>query len=116
MYGAKRRGRGEFASYDAQLIAGAQTRFSLERRLQGALERGEFSVHYQPQFNLATGRISGWRRCCAGRTPSSRGRAGREFVALAEKPGYLPSAMGDAQCLPASAHLAGQDLPAGRLR
>ena len=117
MYGAKRRGRGEFASYDAQLIAGAQTRFSLERRLQGALERGEFSVHYQPQFNLATGRIAGMEALLRWTHPEFGAVAPAEFVPLAEETGLILP-IGEwvmrSACRQVRTWL-DQDLPAGRL-
>ena len=89
MYGAKRRGRGEFACYDAQLNAGAQTRFSLESRLQGALERGEFCVHYQPQFDLGTGRVSGMEALLRWTSPELGGVSPAEFVPVAEETGLI---------------------------
>jgi diguanylate cyclase (GGDEF)-like protein len=89
MYAAKRRGRGEFACYDAQINAGAQARFNLEGGLQGALERGEFSLHYQPQFDLGTGRVAGmeallrWTHAELGNVPPA------QFVPVAEETGLI---------------------------
>ncbi len=37
----------------------AAERADLERRLDGAIERGEFALHYQPKIDLATGAVSG---------------------------------------------------------
>jgi EAL domain-containing protein (putative c-di-GMP-specific phosphodiesterase class I) len=39
--------------------AGAQTRLKLEAQLRTALEKDELALHYQPQFDLSTGKISG---------------------------------------------------------
>jgi len=89
MYCAKRRGRGEFASYDAGLSDGAQTRFSLESRLQGALERGEFSLNYQPQFDLGTGRIAGMEALLRWTHPELGAVAPEEFVTVAEETGLI---------------------------
>ena len=89
MYLAKRRGRGEYACYDAGLSAGAQTRFTLESRLQGALERGEFSVHYQPQFDLGTGRIAGMEALLRWNNPELGSVSPAEFVPLAEETGLI---------------------------
>jgi len=89
MYWAKRRGRGEFASYDPTLTTGAQARFSLENRLQGALERGEFSLHYQPQFDLGTGRIAGMEALLRWSNPELGSVSPAEFVPVAEETGLI---------------------------
>jgi len=89
MYLAKRRGRGEHACFDDRLSAGAQARFSLESRLQGALERGELSVHYQPQFDLGTGRIAGMEALLRWNNPELGSVSPAEFVPLAEETGLI---------------------------
>ena len=89
MYLAKRRGRGEYACYDPGLSAGARARFSLESHLQGALERGEFSVHYQPQFDLGTGRIAGMEALLRWNNPELGNISPAEFVPLAEETGLI---------------------------
>ncbi len=89
MYCAKRRGRGESVCYDAQLNAGAQARFSLESRLQGALERGEFTLHYQPQFDLGTGGISGLEALLRWNSPELGSVSPAEFVPVAEETGLI---------------------------
>ncbi len=89
MYVAKRRGRGEYVGYDPGLSAGAQTRFSLESHLQGALERGEFSVHYQPQFDLGTGRIAGMEALLRWESPEHGNVPPAEFIPLAEETGLI---------------------------
>jgi EAL domain-containing protein (putative c-di-GMP-specific phosphodiesterase class I) len=89
MYLAKRRGRGEYACFDDRLSAGAQARFSLESRLQGALERGEFSLHYQPQFDLGTGRIAGMEALLRWNNPEIGSVSPAEFVPLAEETGLI---------------------------
>ncbi len=89
MYAAKRQGRGNFAYFNATMKDGAQARFGLESRLQGALERGELSLHYQPQFDLGTGRVSGieallrWTNPELGRVPPE------EFIPMAEETGLI---------------------------
>ena len=89
MYSAKRHSRGDFAFFDTEMNEGAKVRFSLEARLEGALARNEFSLHYQPQFDLATGRIAGveallrWNNSELGHvTPD-------EFIPLAEETGLI---------------------------
>jgi diguanylate cyclase (GGDEF)-like protein len=89
MYSAKRLGRGRFAFFDAAMNEGAQARFSLESRLEGALDRGEFSLHYQPQFDLATGRISGLEALLRWTNPELGSISPEEFIPLAEETGLI---------------------------
>ena len=59
------------------------------RRLRGALERGEFTLHYQPQFDVATGTVSGmeallrWTNEHLGEVPPA------EFIPIAEETGLI---------------------------
>src|SRR6202021_1120365 len=64
MYCAKRKGPGMHAFYDSSMNDAALHRFTMEAKLRGALERNEFTLHYQPQFDVRTGSGSGregWR-------------------------------------------------------
>ena len=54
---AKERGRGNYQFFTQSLNKAAQQRLSLENRLRQAFARHEFVVHYQPQVNMADGRI-----------------------------------------------------------
>ena len=59
MYFAKRRWPGSYAFFDASMNEGMLQRYTIEGKLRGALERGELSLHYQPQIEMATGEIAG---------------------------------------------------------
>ncbi|MCC8999550.1 MAG: EAL domain-containing protein [Candidatus Contendobacter sp.] len=59
MYFAKQTGRNSFQYYQAEMNAAALKRLTLENHLRQAIVRAEFTLHYQPQENLATGAISG---------------------------------------------------------
>ncbi len=59
MYAAKEAGRNTFHFYTHQLTDNAFEFFSLEMKLKKALERNEFFLLYQPQFELVTGRVIG---------------------------------------------------------
>ncbi len=89
MYFAKRKCAGTFAFYDATMNAAALHRFTLEERLRGAIERKEFFLEYQPQFDVRTGGIAGveallrWRDADLGLVPPS------EFVPIAEECGLI---------------------------
>jgi EAL domain-containing protein (putative c-di-GMP-specific phosphodiesterase class I) len=68
---------------------GAQTRLSLERQLEAALSRNEFSLHYQPQFNLGTGRISGLEALLRWSNAELGVISPDEFIPLAEETGLI---------------------------
>jgi diguanylate cyclase (GGDEF)-like protein len=52
--------------FDPGMEARVQARHDMISGLQDALARREFLLHYQPQINLATGGLTGSRRCYAG--------------------------------------------------
>lgn len=59
LYRAKRDGRNTVRFYEAGMDADAQRRPRLRSELEQALARSELRLHYQPQLDLATGRIAG---------------------------------------------------------
>ena len=59
LYRAKALGRNQFRFFEAAMDEAAQARRRLERELRLGLERGEFVLHYQPQLELASGRLAG---------------------------------------------------------
>ena len=72
MYFAKRKAPGMHAFFDPSMNDAALHRFTLEARLRGALERGEFTLHYQPQFDVAHGHgVGHGGAACAGTTSIS---------------------------------------------
>ena len=89
MYFAKRKGPGMHAFFDAKMNDAALHRFTLEAKLRGALERGEFTLHYQPQFDVRTGGVSGmeallrWTNDDLGVVPPL------EFIPVAEETGLI---------------------------
>jgi diguanylate cyclase (GGDEF)-like protein len=59
MYRAKEKGRNFVQFYTPVLNAAMTTRLQQEKALRKALAGGEFRVYYQPQVELATGRLFG---------------------------------------------------------
>ncbi len=59
MYHAKEQGRNNFQFYSSNLNATANERVILEGELRHAVDREEFVVYYQPQFDLRTGEMIG---------------------------------------------------------
>jgi diguanylate cyclase (GGDEF)-like protein len=59
MYRAKASGRNCCVVFSDEMAVAENERLALEASLYGALERGEFRLGYQPQNDLATGRLMG---------------------------------------------------------
>ena len=57
LYGAKERGRNQWAAYEPSLQHHADERLRRQQQLHRGLERGELEVHHQPIVELATGRV-----------------------------------------------------------
>jgi diguanylate cyclase (GGDEF)-like protein/PAS domain S-box-containing protein len=60
MYRAKSAGRNNFQFSSKEANAGVRNRLELGTQLQRALERGEFSLNYQPQVDARDGRVVGF--------------------------------------------------------
>ena len=89
MYFSKRKGPGMFAFFDAAMNDSALRRFTLEAKLRGALDRDEFTLNYQPQFDVSSGAISGmeallrWTDAELGVVPPA------DFIPVAEETGLI---------------------------
>ena len=89
LYTAKRQGKRRIQLSNPEISQAANRRLAMETELHHALERHELSVHYQPQFDLSTGRIAGlealvrWDNPKFGRVPAS------VLVPIAEESGLI---------------------------
>src|SRR5580704_5842298 len=91
MYFAKRKGPGMSAFFDASMNAAALHRFTLEAKLRGALERGEFTLHYQPQFDVRSGGVSGMEALLRWTNDELGVVTPAEFIPVAEETGLILS-------------------------
>ncbi len=89
MYRAKERGRGNAQFYTEALTRAATERVRLENELHQALRRGEFALHYQPQLELATGRIHGYEALLRWNHPELGVLAPERFLRAAEDSGLI---------------------------
>ena len=86
---AKEEGRNNFKFYTTDMNIRAHERLSIENKLRGALDANELTVHYQPQVNIETGKITGaeallrWNNPVLGSIPPSR------FIPVAEQTGLI---------------------------
>jgi EAL domain-containing protein (putative c-di-GMP-specific phosphodiesterase class I) len=89
MYRAKERGRARVLLYDDGMQEQALERLQLESRLHRAVEAGELEVHFQPQYELATGALAGAEALLRWRHPD-QGLLGPEaFLGAAEDSGLI---------------------------
>ncbi|MHB0976509.1 MAG: sensor domain-containing protein [Candidatus Aquicultorales bacterium] len=89
MYQAKGHGRNRYMLYEPSMNEMSRRRLSLENDLRQALEREQFSLHYQPQINLETGTLVGVEALLRWRHPDRGMVAPEEFIWLAEENGLI---------------------------
>ncbi|MCC6071989.1 EAL domain-containing protein [Massilia sp. GCM10020059] len=89
MYKAKERGRNNVQCFEAGMNEHVQERLRLERALRLAHERGEFVLHYQPQFDLSSGALVGLEALLRWESPEFGTVAPARFIALAAETGLI---------------------------
>ena len=89
MYRAKDAGRGRFEFFSKRLNAESRRRISLERELRRAYYDGTLKVHYQPQFDISSGEISGAEALMRWTHPTIGVISPTEFIPLAEDSGLI---------------------------
>lgn len=88
MYRAKTRGNG-YQFYEASLQAQTLNRFEIETRLREALDRQELELFYQPQMDVASGRLAGLEAQVRWRHPDGNAILPGEVIGLAEESGLI---------------------------
>lgn len=71
--------------YEERLTEQLRYRTSLEKDLSFALERGQFQLHYQPQYELATGKLRGFEALLRWNHPDWGAVSPAEFIPIAEE-------------------------------
>jgi diguanylate cyclase (GGDEF)-like protein/PAS domain S-box-containing protein len=85
MYRAKDLGRNGYQLCTPAMSAKALMRLSLEQELRLALERGEFTLFYQPQIDLASGGTRGFEALLRWRRSPDQIITPDRFIAIAEE-------------------------------
>jgi diguanylate cyclase (GGDEF)-like protein/PAS domain S-box-containing protein len=94
LYRAKEEGRDQYRFHSDDLDKEVRDRMALADDLRKALARNELELHYQPQVELATGRIVGMEALIRWRHPSRGLLHPKEFIPIAERTGVIV-ALGD---------------------
>ncbi|HEX7651052.1 MAG TPA: EAL domain-containing protein, partial [Noviherbaspirillum sp.] len=89
MYHAKERGRGNFQFFTQALNRAAQWRLTLGNALRNAIAHHELVVYYQPQVNMADGRIFSAEALLRWHRPGKEAISCNEFITVAEETGLI---------------------------
>ncbi len=89
VYGAKARGRGAWCFFHEAMTQAARERLELESRLRLALMQGHLQMYYQPQVDIATGRILGAEALVRWNDPQEGLISPARFIPVAETSGVI---------------------------
>ncbi len=92
MYRAKRDGRNAYRFFTSEMQAQSARALQLENALRRALERGQLSLHYQPQFALdadGDSRVVGAEALLRWHHPELGWVSPAEFIPIAESSGLI---------------------------
>ncbi|MGN7386052.1 sensor domain-containing protein [Sporosarcina sp. SAFN-015] len=89
MYLAKEAGKGTFRFFTEELHAELMEKTFFEMELRQSLEKGQFLLHYQPQFDLKTGQIKGMEALARWKHPVRGYIPPMKFIPIAEENGFI---------------------------
>ncbi len=89
MYAAKNIGPSTFKFYHPSMNAGALKRLTIENQLRQAIKRNEFTLQFQPQFDLGKGQPSGLEALLRWHNRELGNVAPSEFIPVAEETGLI---------------------------
>lgn len=89
MYEAKHAGRDSIATFTPNMADDLRKKFTRIEELRKAVERDEFVLHFQPQVDLANGRVSGVEALVRWQHAAEGLLGPEEFIGLAEETGLI---------------------------
>ncbi len=89
MYHAKSLGKGNYQFYDANMNEAARERVRLEGALRRALRGDELVLHYQPQYDVASGEIVAFEALVRWQHPERGLLLPGSFIRVAEESGLV---------------------------
>ncbi len=91
MYRAKESGRNNYAFYTESLTQHALDQVQLRNALHQAIEQDQLSLYYQPQFDLASGKLIGVEALLRWHHPERGAISPGYFIPIAEQTGMITS-------------------------
>ena len=89
MYRAKEKGKNNFQIFTPELNMKIMERMEIENHLRKAAERKEFVLYYQPQIELATGRVRSVEALIRWSDPNMGWVMPEAFIHIAEETGLI---------------------------
>lgn len=89
LYRAKEKGRNNYQLYTPAMTANAVARLNLENSLRKAIQQQEFSLHYQPQLSIRSGRVIAVEALLRWEQPEGGMFMPAEFIPVAEDTGLI---------------------------
>ncbi|MCX7842523.1 MAG: EAL domain-containing protein [Clostridia bacterium] len=91
MYKAKQCGKNCYMIFDESMEKDISQRVAIENGLKKAIKNQEFSLHYQPQYNVRDGRIHGLEALIRWYSPEMGQVSPLKFIKIAEETGLIVS-------------------------
>jgi len=89
MYAAKNQGRNTFSFFSEEMTSQAIERLKVGNSLRTALERDEFFLVFQPEFDLHSGKVSCWEALIRWKHPELGLIPPDKFIPVAEANGMI---------------------------
>ncbi len=89
MYYAKNLGRSTFSLFTPSMNKTITRKLAIEERMRGALDRGDFSLVYQPQINISTGDLIGAEALLRWHDEKLGDVSPVEFIPIAEHTSFI---------------------------
>ena len=89
MYQAKNEGKGGYQFFSQEMNDRNMRRVALENSMRQGLARGEFFLHYQPQWDLKTSRLTGAEALLRWQSAEFGQVGPDEFIPIAESSGFI---------------------------
>ena len=89
LYEAKRKGKARYEIYQSHLGEGAMRRLETENDLRRALQKQEFSLRYQPKWDLSRNQLAGFEALVRWEHPERGLVSPVDFIPIAEETGLI---------------------------
>lgn len=84
MYRAKEAGKNRYVVYNQKMNEVFTERVNIEKYLHTALEKNEFAIHYQPQLDLISNKVTGFEALLRWKSPELGFVSPEKFIKVAE--------------------------------